>query len=95
MRISDILNELTFQGSKCTTNCSGHSAGYAWSKQHNGTAPCGSTSPSFNRGCEIAKDQMAAGKMIRPKVRDVRGRFSQNPRGRANPQKPVAPTQPI
>lgn len=48
------LNELTFMGmSQCTRDCSGHRAGYAWSKAHGG-ASAASWSPSFNKGAEIA-----------------------------------------
>ena len=48
------LDELDFMGmSKCTKDCSGHRAGYAWSKQRGG-AHAASWSPSFNKGAEIA-----------------------------------------
>lgn len=48
------LRELTFMGlSQCTKDCSGHRAGYAWSKARGG-ATASSWSPSFNRGAEIA-----------------------------------------
>jgi hypothetical protein len=48
------LNELDFMGmSRCTKDCSGHEAGYAWSKARGGTHAA-SWSPSFNRGAEIA-----------------------------------------
>jgi hypothetical protein len=48
------LRELTFMGmSQCTKDCSGHRAGYAWSKAHGG-ANAASWSPSFNKGAEIA-----------------------------------------
>lgn len=48
------LRELTFMGmSQCTKDCSGHRAGYAWSKQRGG-AHAASWSPSFNKGAEIA-----------------------------------------
>ena len=45
------LNELTFRGSECTKDCSGHRAGYAWS-QRTGRIP-NSASPSFNKGAAI------------------------------------------
>ena len=50
------LDELTFKGSPCTVDCSGHQAGYEWyqRKQRNPN----SWSPSFNNGAAIA----AAGK---------------------------------
>ena len=48
------LDELDFMGmSQCTRDCSGHEAGYAWSKAHGG-ASAASWSPSFNKGAEIA-----------------------------------------
>lgn len=48
------LRELTFMGmSQCTKDCSGHQAGYNWSKQRGGTSAA-SWSPSFNKGAEIA-----------------------------------------
>lgn len=48
------LNELDFMGmSQCTKDCSGHQAGYNWSKARGG-ASAASWSPSFNKGAEIA-----------------------------------------
>jgi|LakMenEpi03Aug12_release.lakeMendotaPanAssembly.Ray.scaffolds.fasta_scaffold184695_3 hypothetical protein len=48
------LRELTFMGmSQCTKDCSGHQAGYTWSKQQGGVSAA-SWSPSFNKGAEIA-----------------------------------------
>ena len=52
----DKLDELNFLGSECTKDCSGHRAGYAWSKRK-GTVP-NSRSPSFNKGAAL----QAAGK---------------------------------
>jgi hypothetical protein len=50
------LDELTFKGSQCTVDCSGHRAGYEWwfRKRKNPN----SWSPSFNKGAALA----AAGK---------------------------------
>ena len=49
------LDELDFMGmSPCTKDCSGHRAGYAWSKARGGVSTA-SPSDSFNRGAEIAK----------------------------------------
>ena len=49
------LDELDFMGiSPCTKDCSGHQAGYAWSKTRGGVSTA-SQSDSFNRGAEIAK----------------------------------------
>ena len=43
------LNELSFLGSQCTKDCSGHRAGYDWSQKHGGLDSA-SWSPSFNKG---------------------------------------------
>ncbi len=95
MRIKDVLSELTFQGSPCTKDCSGHQAGYAWQKARAGTAPCASNNQSFNNGCEIAKKQVQDKKVVRPKVRSPQGRFAPNPQARqparTTPVKPVKP----
>lgn len=100
MRIFEILSELTFQGSRCTKDCGGHGAGYAWAKQRGAGAACNSHSQSFNNGCEIAKRQaQQGGKMVRPKIRDVRGRFAAGPQPRKpaapKPTGPVAPIKPV
>ena len=79
MRIKEILSELSFHGRKCTKDCSGHSAGYKWAKEKNASHACHSTNSSFNSGCEIARNQIASGNITRPKVRDERGRFANNP----------------
>ena len=50
----DQLRELTFLGSECTRDCSGHRAGYDWSKRKGlklGNSPW---SPSFNKGAALA-----------------------------------------
>jgi hypothetical protein len=93
MRLNELLNELTFHGSKCTKDCGGHSAGYAWAMQHKNTKGCDSSSPSFNKGCEIAADQQKTGVVRRPKIRDVRGKFAPKPQARKPAQ--TAPIQPI
>ena len=46
------LRELSFLGSQCTKDCSGHRAGYAW-YQRRGQQPQ-SWSPSFNKGAALA-----------------------------------------
>ena len=46
------LNELSFMGSPCTKDCSGHRAGYSWYKKK-GYEPA-SWSNSFNSGAAIA-----------------------------------------
>jgi hypothetical protein len=47
------INELSFLGSPCTKDCSGHRAGYEWflRKRRNPN----SWSPSFNKGAALAK----------------------------------------
>jgi len=47
------LTELDFMGSPCTKDCSGHRAGYAWSKARGGTHAA-SWSSSFNNGAALA-----------------------------------------
>jgi hypothetical protein len=47
------LDELTFMGSECTKDCSGHRAGYAWSVRK-GRVPAQSWSSSFNKGAALA-----------------------------------------
>lgn len=79
MKVNEILSELSFHGRKCTKDCSGHSAGYKWAMQKQATQPCASNNTSFNNGCEIAADQIANNKVVRPKVRDERGKFAKNP----------------
>ena len=48
------LEELTFKGSECTRDCSGHQAGYRWSQQKAGRVP-NSQSPSFNKGAALQR----------------------------------------
>jgi hypothetical protein len=47
------LEELSFMGSPCTKDCSGHRAGYEWYRRK-GRDP-NSWSQSFNNGAAIAK----------------------------------------
>jgi len=49
------LDELSFLGSPCTKDCSGHRAGYAWSKERGGVDANNPFSPSFNNGAALAK----------------------------------------
>jgi hypothetical protein len=49
------LDELTFLGSECTKDCSGHRAGYDWSKTRGGVDGNSPWSPSFNKGAALAK----------------------------------------
>jgi pyrimidine deaminase RibD-like protein len=47
------LDELSFLGSPCTKDCSGHRAGYAWSQSKGGVAGNSPFSPSFNNGANL------------------------------------------
>lgn len=49
------VDELSFLGSPCTKDCSGHRAGYAWSRQKGGRIP-NSRSNSFNNGARLQRD---------------------------------------
>jgi hypothetical protein len=51
--IKQRLDELSFLGSPCTKDCSGHRAGYAWSRAR-GNVHAASWSPSFNNGAALA-----------------------------------------
>ena len=48
------LDELDILGSPCTKDCSGHRAGYEWSKQRGGISAA-SWSRSFNNGAELQR----------------------------------------
>jgi pyrimidine deaminase RibD-like protein len=50
------LDELTFLGSQCTKDCSGHRAGYAWSQSKGGRVANSPWSPSFNKGSQLHVD---------------------------------------
>jgi hypothetical protein len=49
------LDELQFLGSECTKDCSGHRAGYNWSRAQGGVDGMSPWSPSFNKGAALAK----------------------------------------
>jgi len=49
------LEELSFLGSPCTKDCSGHRAGYYWSQARAGTKVPNSWSQSFNNGAALHK----------------------------------------
>jgi pyrimidine deaminase RibD-like protein len=49
------LDELSFLGSPCTKDCSGHRAGYAWSQARAGAKVPNSWSQSFNNGAELQR----------------------------------------
>jgi len=50
------LDELSFLGSPCTKDCSGHRAGYAWSQSKGGQVAQSPFSPSFNKGSQLHVD---------------------------------------
>jgi pyrimidine deaminase RibD-like protein len=54
--LKDKLNELSFLGSTCTKDCSGHRAGYAWSQSKGGRVANSPFSPSFNKGSQLHVD---------------------------------------
>ena len=57
---NDNQKEATFKGYSCTSDCSGHKAGYAWAakKGINNPDDCGGKSSSFIEGCKAyATDQ--------------------------------------
>jgi pyrimidine deaminase RibD-like protein len=54
--LKDELNELEFLGSPCTKDCSGHRAGYEWSKSKGGRLGNSPFSPSFNNGAKLYVD---------------------------------------
>jgi hypothetical protein len=70
MRITDLLNEqqldeLTFMGSQCTKDCSGHRAGYKWSLDRGGVENPASPSQSFINGSNIGVRQLQQNKQKR------------------------------
>jgi pyrimidine deaminase RibD-like protein len=56
------LDELSFMGSQCTKDCSGHRAGYAWSKSRGGRDANSPFSPSFNKGSAIGTAEIMKAK---------------------------------
>jgi len=61
------LNELQFMGSTCTKDCSGHRAGYAWSKARGGQNANSPFSPSFNKGSAIGTAEITKAKQTQQK----------------------------
>lgn len=57
------VNGMSFKGSRCTADCTGHKAGYDWAFEKHVVeyGECNSQSPSFNKGCEIYVDEVHAG----------------------------------
>ena len=56
------LDELSFMGSQCTKDCSGHRAGYNWSKARGGVDANNPFSPSFNKGSAIGTAEIMKAK---------------------------------
>ena len=67
-------------GSQCTKDCSGHRAGYEWSKARGGRNASSPFSPSFNKGSDIATQEIVKSK--------------QRPKKPAPPKAPQAPQAP-
>jgi pyrimidine deaminase RibD-like protein len=72
------LNELQFMGSQCTKDCSGHRAGYAWSKARGGVNANNPFSPSFNKGSVLGTQEIQKAKQ--PTA----------PKSAPNPTRPIA-----
>ena len=89
MRAREFVIEETFIGSPCTKDCSGHKAGYEWSKRNN-LASAVTKSPSFNKGAYIAKNYkerpQGGGK--------VKGQLSQSPSAIRRRDQRAATSQP-
>ena len=78
MKIHEILGEsgLTFFGSPCTKDCSGHRAGYEWAKRKGAVTRPNSSSNSFNNGAEIRIKHHNAGlNPISTGIRGGKGRY--------------------
>lgn len=54
-----VTNELHFRGYSCTSDCSGHEAGYAWAEEQGISDPddCGGNSLSFEEGCRAYAEE--------------------------------------
>lgn len=79
------LNELTFMGSQCTKDCSGHRAGYNWSKARGGVDANSPFSPSFNKGAAIGKQEL---QRPQPQQQPQQAQPQQTP----NPLRPIKGT---
>ena len=78
----EIMKELTFHGSKCTKDCSGHRAGWQWARAKQATSSA-SHSQSFNNGANINIHQRSQGKnLIGPSIRNDKGKFQKFTPGR-------------
>lgn len=69
VKLIDLLSERKFMGSPCTKDCSGHKAGYAWSRARGGKRAA-SWSPSFNKGAALGlKTNPQQAKKVQAKLR--------------------------
>lgn len=59
------MDELSFMGSQCTKDCSGHRAGYKWSLDRGGVENPASPSQSFVNGSNIGARQIQNNKQKR------------------------------
>jgi hypothetical protein len=92
MRLYELLNELTFMGSECTKDCSGHRAGYAWAKRNKRKAA--SWSPSFNKGAALAfKPRPSKAKAVQRKLATSSAKAKQQLKSAGTP--PTQPKGPI
>lgn len=85
MKIEELLTELTFKGSQCTKDCSGHEAGFNHQVRKGTSSDSYSPySPSFNKGAAIARADRNVTKA--PQPRD-KGRFAARPKPRTKKSK--------
>lgn len=83
MKINEIITEantgLTFYGSPCTQDCSGHIAGYKWAKKKALTKkphPMDPRTPSFNNGVGIGAAHQEIGRHpISTGIRGQKGQY--------------------
>jgi hypothetical protein len=87
VKIQEILNELSFFGSPCTKDCSGHMAGFNWANKHNSNVASATPSRSFNNGTAISIDHKTKNRKpsIKGAIRDTRGKYTKfNPQPKTN-----------
>lgn len=51
----------TYKGNECTSDCSGHEAGYEWAEEKGISGPddCGGNSQSFIEGCQSYAEEQS------------------------------------
>jgi len=80
MKIQELLNELTFKGSQCTKDCSGHEAGFNHQvKKGTSSDSFSPHSPSFNKGAAIARADRSITKAPQPREK---GKFASKPKAK-------------